>query len=95
MFDGGNITGNFGNISTQAVLELVKNVNVVESDTAAFVEIGTEEIDNFFIDRVGTNVQDPKDHTGELLMFRNKDFANMCLNENSFLVWQELLFCLL
>ncbi len=57
VFDG---TGNgfFENLSTQAVLDLVRNVRVDSEDGNGLVEIGTDEIENFNLNPSESVVQD-------------------------------------
>jgi len=52
VFDGLNVPGNLANVSTQAVLEMFKNV---QEDASSFVAIDMNEIEQFNISGVATN----------------------------------------
>ena len=58
VFDGTYAGGQFANISTQAVFDLMKHIPIPEESGSAFIEIGSPEIEQFEIPRNETIVPD-------------------------------------
>jgi hypothetical protein len=67
VFDGVSPGGSFENLSTQAVMDLIRNVNV-EQNSDDFVGIDVEEVERFEIKRIETTT------SGNLVTFGKIEF---------------------
>jgi hypothetical protein len=67
--------GQYSDISTQAVLDLFKNVPANEEGFSSHVEISADEIENFCIPGGDVSDSNLNDHGGEIYVLDNKCFV--------------------
>ena len=67
IFDGTSDVAALENVSTQVVMELMKNVKVPEADpgSSSFIQLDQNEIDSFCIPRSDSNMKDLSNALGE------------------------------
>ena len=69
IFDGTSGGSGLENVSTQAVMEMMKNIKVPEVDPiASFIQMDQNDIESFCIPRTDANLTDLSNALGELLI---------------------------
>lgn len=70
VFDGGANFGVIGNMSTQAVIELIKNVSEEQESGVHHIEISPEEVEQFYVPGIEeTGVQDTS-NAGNFILWK-------------------------
>ena len=89
VFDGDGGLGQFAEISTQAVIDLIKNVDTDSVGIGSHVEISTSDVDKFCIKHPDNFTRQSSRETGEDLICIIKEFI-FCVFWN---FWAEMIFC--
>ena len=82
MLDGDSVLGQYASISTQAVFDLIKNVDKNLFDPGAIVEISTTDVESFCIPQRDASDRQSGNDSGENLLLIKEIFLCFVYCEN-------------